>query len=146
MRVEVVPAEKRHGLSVARNLSAEEMEEFLSSGWRGGIEDVLPLLIGHSSESWAIVIDDADVAGVFGVMGAGNIWFIVSKDFRRVSIRFIRQCGPYIDNIVKRYGHVWCRFLAKQTKMIRWLKYAGFEIIPDTDGYVRCEKWASRPQ
>ena len=142
--IDVVPAERRHGLYVARNLSDEETEEFRASEWSGSAEDVVSLLIERSAEAWAIVIGDVYVAAVFGVAGGGNIWFVVSRDFYRIGIRFIRRCGPYIDDIVQRHGYVWCKFLAGQTKMIRWLKYAGFEITPEADGFVRCEKWASR--
>jgi hypothetical protein len=148
MKVEVVSATREHAARVADDLAAEEREEYTASEWSvitGSARELLFSEMNASFMSWAIVADDRAVA-LFGVIG-GNVWFIVSNEFKKISLRFIRQAGPYIDELVNHCGMIWCDLLKSQHRMIRWLKYAGFRVYPISKTHARCEKWAShRPQ
>ncbi|MDR1515656.1 MAG: hypothetical protein LBS45_08175 [Synergistaceae bacterium] len=144
-RAHVFHATPEHALALSDNLYPEDARD-LERGWGCKPDEVVLDAFRHSGGScYAIVTDDSSVAGIFGSTIDGNIWMMTGKAFdKRVAFQFIRESGPWVEQLIKKHGRLYGHINANNLKMIRWLESSGFEIEDLENGYVRFEKCARR--
>jgi hypothetical protein len=119
----------------------DEDNEDMMRGWGCDSAAALKASFDGSEEVWTILADGT-VVGMFGVSSDGNMWLIRGADIEDIAVQFCRQGGAVVDALIEKYGAVFCFFSVQYTKLLRWMKWIGFDVADLGNGYVRCEKCA----
>lgn len=107
----------------------DEGRSFIRRYW-----DVEPMsgLVASFEKSvlcWSILID-GQAAGMFGCTDEGLVWLTTAPEIGKAKLRFIRQSGPYIQKMLEKCGgHMYALAHKDNVLLIRWLEWAGFEIV-----------------
>lgn len=97
-------------------------------------QQALEASVAMSTSSWAVEIDD-ELACLMGVTpvsilgGIGCPWLLGSDAVARHAGAFIKQTLIYIPLMLEAYPHLFNFVDARNTKAIRWLKRAGFNVM-----------------
>jgi hypothetical protein len=70
----------------------------------------------------------------------GCVWLMRGADMDTVAVQFVRHSGPFIDAWLQTYGELFCYFSADYKKLLRFMKWSGFDVEDLGNGYVRCSK------
>jgi hypothetical protein len=143
--IQVVPAAIEHGILLASDL-LPAYERDLETGWgKTAGEAIREAIEASDGGCWAI-LTSGRVAGIFGAVGDGNVWIITGRAFEddRLAYRFVRRSGEYIEKLLNMHHRLYGYINLKNTRMISWLKWSGFDMTDLGNGYARCEKCAPR--
>jgi RimJ/RimL family protein N-acetyltransferase len=137
----VRPSALEDAADLAANISDFDREDLLR-GW--GVTDcegaIAESMEESGGDSWSIVDDDTGhVLAVFGASRDGIAWLVVSRDFDRIVLRFVRQSRKYIAELLGRHGRLYNYAYAGNERMIRWLEWCGFTLDEPINGYRRFE-------
>lgn len=140
MKVDVTPSKTGDCAELLARVSSEDRADMLR-GWGMPMEEALLMSVEASEQDgrWTIRKDGA-VIGMFGCTPEGNFWLMRAKDFDSIAIRFIRRSSAYIDAMAERHGEIHGFASNAHEKLLRWLRWAGFEIKDLKNGYFQCTK------
>lgn len=119
---------------LAPRLRQADVDEVTAASGRPPLE-VLQVSVSLSTHSWAVEIND-ELACLMGVTpvsilsGIGCPWLLGSDEVPRHAGAFIKQTLIYIPLMLDAYPHLFNLVDARNTKAIRWLKRAGFNVMP----------------
>lgn len=121
---------------IADNLRPEDLDEIAASS---GQEPLVALIASvMDSEMGFIVFAGDEPISVFGaapVTGmerdSGIVWMLGTPTMDRPGVArgILRLTRPYIDRLQARFGCLWNRIDARNDKSMRWLSWAGFQIV-----------------
>jgi hypothetical protein len=129
----VRPVEPGDAEELAPRLRQADLEEIAAASGRAPVE-VLRVSAAMSTHSWAVEID-GELACLMGVTpvsivsGIGCPWLLGSDAVPRHAGAFIKQTLVYIPLMLEAYPHLFNFVDARNTKAIRWLKRAGFNVM-----------------
>jgi len=87
-------------------------------------------------QTYSTIHDDGTVMSMFGVSEDGVIWMLSSDSlFKKHTKRFIKECRFWIDVLQADHTMIYNWVDHRNTKSIRWLKYCGFSISPQTQPF-----------
>lgn len=137
MKTEVIEAKEEHcGLLAAAMDDAGR--DFIRRYW-----DVEPKsgLIGAFRDSalcWSILVD-GEIVGMFGCTNEGQAWMTTAPGIERAKLRFIRQSGPYIQKMLDECGgSLYALAHHGNILLLKWLEWAGFEIVGRQGDFELC--------
>jgi len=131
---EIIPATKRHAISMAPNMRAAEIRE-LKDG--DGIEPLPALLreLERSASAWSWVID-GEVACMFGIVTTGALtiesypWFLTTPLVEQHSRAFARACKTLLPELLARHPRLIGLVDARYALSVRWLEWLGARLGP----------------
>jgi len=133
MRYEVVKAAVAHAREIAVCLSPTSTLDCEALGGGDQSEKVLQ----KSDEAWA-GLADGRVVCLFGVAPndllhlSADLWLITSADFAQHWRYFLRWNRPYIAELCQRYHKLGGCVYERHDISIKWLKWLGFTVAPET--------------
>lgn len=112
----------------------------LRIGWGVSAKKGIPMSFDASDPMcrWSIFADDR-IYGMFGCTPNGETWLFRSFDFDQLAIRFIRHAKPFVGYMLTRHPHLAGWANASNTKLLRWLQWAGFSVTVSKSGYAKYE-------
>lgn len=121
---------------IAENLRPEDLDEIKATS---GQEPLVALIASvMDSEMGYIVLHGDEPVSVFGaapVTGlerdSGIVWMLgtPTMDKPGVARGILRLTRPYIDRLQARFPCLWNRIDARNDKSMRWLSWAGFQVV-----------------
>lgn len=133
VKVLVRPVEPGDAEELAPRLRQADLDEIAAVSGRAPRE-ALEGSVAMSTHSWAVEID-GELACLMGVTpvsilaGIGCPWLLGSDAVARHAGAFIKQTLVYIPLMLEAYPHLFNLVDARNTKAIRWLKRAGFNVM-----------------
>ena len=124
---------------LAANLRAADVAEIAAAI---GLtpEEAIRMAVHYSSHGWVILDADREPIAIFGAVpgatpGTGIMWMLGTDGIARNARQIARNSRRYLDVLNRAYPYIWNYVDARNKASLRWLKWAGCEIVGEDPCY-----------
>lgn len=103
-------------------------------------EETIRMSVHYSSHGWVILDSNREPIGIFGAVpgatpGTGVMWMLGTDGIGRNARQIARNTRPYLDRLNRVYPYLWNYVDARHEASLRWLRWAGCEIVGEDHSY-----------
>lgn len=139
MIVTIVPATVEHAIAIAADVRAPDAAEIwastmqvpelaLRSGLRFSDQAMTGLIDGEPVCMWGVVTES--MIGRIGVP-----WMLGTSKLDKLARVFLRHCREPLLEMMQGYGKLINYVDARNLRTIKWLRFMGFHVEPETQPY-----------
>lgn len=139
MKVEIVPATKKHVEEIAAAVRPEDREELWAASMQRP-EDAMLSGLRYSDQAMAGLVNGKAVC-IWGVVPEsfigpmGTPWMVASMALDEHAKAFLRRCKKMVQAMFGEYEHLENYVDARNKRSIEWLKWLGFLVEPEPQPY-----------